>query len=754
MKNHCKRGLCLLLTLALCAGMLAMLGGTASAATLEERQQGVVAVAWAYYDKGHSVQYDGSTLVDTINRTDGGKTRSTNQVSPEYATPQETMYTVCSDFAHQVYYEAYRYQLTGSAGRCWTGTIVKTPKDDPISVWYYDADEGKDKAEELKKMYALAQPGDIFTVYTSSDAGHTMIYVGDVLGDGTAYIIHSGGTAYVPKEMKETREYNEANADLVDERYGKSVLKDGGGGSIRLSPAVEYIDSHYMKKSFVKMNLLRPLLAMSETEYPTRPATAYRVSHPRLAIDRFLNKTRFNSAFTGETVTMTLTLKNGSKQAYTVPVTEKIPAGVTVKKAFEGSTTSGDTMKWDVALNAGETKTFTCEYEVTAALGEQILFDGSSVGDIPSNGIPIQVGGKKLTAEDEAKLTDLAAGKYDQVLKDAGAKNTTLGDAVYQKILGLNVALPEYKVVTKKLIKATKSVPGDKVTNVFLKQDQIAAEDLTAFRTLVPGCHGGSVIWEPWGIDRCADPRDKHLEPGDVLVRSTNLPSSTVSEQFVYLGNGKYLSYDIAKKSYPIVEEPEFVKCLSYKVFYVMRPTLAYDDVHTLPALPASGEPAQTVKLKFTDVKETDWFYDYVRDLVEDGTVNGMTETTFAPKGTLTYGQALKLIALAVGETEQAPTDKHWASGYYALAREKGWLLDNVDLNAQITRIALCKIAAKAKKLTVQPEKNPFTDTTNEDVLALYKAGVINGMTDTEFQPKGLLTRAQITKIIWFLRRV
>ena len=39
-------------------------------------------MALAYYDKGRSVQYDGTTIVDKIGRAVGGKTRSTNQEPP------------------------------------------------------------------------------------------------------------------------------------------------------------------------------------------------------------------------------------------------------------------------------------------------------------------------------------------------------------------------------------------------------------------------------------------------------------------------------------------------------------------------------------------------------------------------------------------------------------------------------------------------------------------------------------------------
>ena len=209
------------------------------------------------------------------------------------------------------------------------------------------------------------------------------------------------------------------------------------------------------------------------------------------------------------------------------------------------------------------------------------------------------------------------------------------------------------------------------------------------------------------------------------------------------------MGYNAEKNTFPIYGEPEFYRCLYAKIFYVLRPTLAYEDVHKLPAL-----AADTNGLKFTDVKANDWFYPYVKDLVEDKTVSGMTETTFAPNGTLTYGQALKLIALALGEKEPAKSGAHWASGYLTLAKSKGWLAADVDLDAAVTRLELCKIAAKAKGLTEQPKKNPFKDTDDKDVLALNNAGVINGMTATEFKPNEKLTRAQISKIICALRAV
>ena len=759
MKHCLKKTTCLFLALILTAGLLSGLSIGASAASITERQKAIVDVAWAYYDKGHSIQYDGTALVTAIDRSNLGKSRSTNQVAPEYATPNETMYTVCSDFAHQVYWEAYRYQLIpgGTAGSCWTGSLMNigsekdTIKNNPICLYRWDEKVNTDVpvSQALTELLALCQPGDLITVVRRNGSGHTMVYVGDVLGDGKAYLLHSTGSHLSTSNQHDVIEYKKGDDSIpIDTRIGKSVMADSGGGSINLSDAEAMLRKRYERTTDAagaRMNLLRPLVSMSESEYPITAATKYRMSHPRLAINRTLNKTRFNSAYTGETVTMTLELKNNSKQDYTVPVTEKAPAGAKIKTPFAGANLAGDTMTLDVALKAGETKTLTAEYEITAKLGEQVVFDGGSVGDIPSNTIPVTVGGAKLTADDQAKLSKLAAGEYNAALKEAKATSRTLGDFVYRNVLGIGVQIPEYKTVASKYIKAVKT-QTDKPTHTFLKKDEVKAEDLETYRMLVPACQYGRDIWLQTGLDRCSDPRDKHLEPGDIVVRADDLdaPDKAKVEQLVYLGNGKYLS--CANGHYSAVEEPEFFKSILWKVFYVLRPTLAYDDVHTMQAAQDESD------MKFTDVNPNDWYYAYVADLYNDSVISGMTATTFAPNGTLTYGQALKLITLIAGEADPVKTGSHWASGYLTLAKSKGWLTEDVNLDGTITRLALCKIAAKAKKLTAQPETNPFKDTDDKDVLALVKAGVINGMTDTTFQPNGLLTRAQISKIIGLLR--
>ena len=51
----------------------------------------------------------------------------------------------------------------------------------------------------------------------------------------------------------------------------------------------------------------------------------------------------------------------------------------------------------------------------------------------------------------------------------------------------------------------------------------------------------------------------------------------------------------------------------------------------------------ETSKLPFTDVKETDWFYEDIAYFYNKGLVNGTSETKFSPNKSLTRAEALAL---------------------------------------------------------------------------------------------------------------
>ena len=168
--------------------------------------------------------------------------------------------------------------------------------------------------------------------------------------------------------------------------------------------------------------------------------------------------------------------------------------------------------------------------------------------------------------------------------------------------------------------------------------------------------------------------------------------------------------------------------------------------------------PAAAAKtMNFSDVKSNHWFYPNVKDLYSWGVINGMTSTTFEPQGTVTFGQALKMILLAAGYSEQKPTDSHWASGYYQLAAQKGFLPKkmNLGLDDPINRKQIAQIIVKTLDVSRTGAELPFADTGSKDALILYDYGIFTGEYDANgnllFKPDSNITRAEISAVIWRL---
>jgi len=161
---------------------------------------------------------------------------------------------------------------------------------------------------------------------------------------------------------------------------------------------------------------------------------------------------------------------------------------------------------------------------------------------------------------------------------------------------------------------------------------------------------------------------------------------------------------------------------------------------------------------KFTDISTSTWCYKYVTELASANVISGYSNGTFQEKNTITYGAALKLIMLAAGYGEQAPTVKGSPfSGYLAKAKAAGLVSGNPKLNGPITRLQIAQIAAKALKLSTTglPSKKPFTDTNDVYVQALNAAGIIEGYFSngtSTYKPNNTLTRSQVSAIVWRMK--
>ena len=157
----------------------------------------------------------------------------------------------------------------------------------------------------------------------------------------------------------------------------------------------------------------------------------------------------------------------------------------------------------------------------------------------------------------------------------------------------------------------------------------------------------------------------------------------------------------------------------------------------------------------FKDVKTSAWYGSYVIDLYNDGIINGTSATTYAPNDTLTWAAALKLLLVSHGDLKAADaTGADWSKNTIAKAAELGLVAADLDGAKAISRLEFCQVAAKLNKLAESKTESKFTDCADGYVMALVDAKVIDGMTDTTFEPDASLTRAQIAKIIYQLNLI
>ncbi len=113
-------------------------------------------------------------------------------------------------------------------------------------------------------------------------------------------------------------------------------------------------------------------------------------------------------------------------------------------------------------------------------------------------------------------------------------------------------------------------------------------------------------------------------------------------------------------------------------------------------------------------------------------------------------------LVMSVPITLSGATASEWAVAELAKADELGLIpeiLDGADLTADITRAEFAAVAVKAYEALANGEaipavNNPFTDTSDVEVLKAYNIGAVNGTSATTFDPNALLNREQAAAML------
>nr|WP_280922145.1 S-layer homology domain-containing protein [Ammoniphilus resinae] len=156
-----------------------------------------------------------------------------------------------------------------------------------------------------------------------------------------------------------------------------------------------------------------------------------------------------------------------------------------------------------------------------------------------------------------------------------------------------------------------------------------------------------------------------------------------------------------------------------------------------------------------------------IQKLYEAGIISGFPDDRFRPNDRVTRAEFLKLLLTTVqteslieGPIPFQQLEKHWAYPILVQSYQSGILLDTdwslLDLGVDqvLTRGDASLLLANALQISGEDVEEPFKDLSSlpdkmrESILGLHEAGLIRGISETEFAPHLPLTRGQASILI------
>ena len=180
-------------------------------------------------------------------------------------------------------------------------------------------------------------------------------------------------------------------------------------------------------------------------------------------------------------------------------------------------------------------------------------------------------------------------------------------------------------------------------------------------------------------------------------------------------------------------------------------------------------EPEQSGAL--SDLGDAEWSREAVEVLVEKGILAGKGDGKFYPNDTVTREEFIKIIAEAFDITDKTAkadfsdvSQNRWSYKYiasgYAAGIINGTTETEFDPQGKMTRENMAVIIYRVAQYVgfdLSGDTESFKDDSDaadyakDAISILAGAGVINGTGDSNFTPKGIVTRAQAAKIVYEL---
>ncbi len=165
---------------------------------------------------------------------------------------------------------------------------------------------------------------------------------------------------------------------------------------------------------------------------------------------------------------------------------------------------------------------------------------------------------------------------------------------------------------------------------------------------------------------------------------------------------------------------------------------------------------------RFTDIKSTNWYYEYVKKSYEYELVNGMSDTSFSPDTYFTVAQALTVAAnihsaFFGDKVEQKKAQEKWYDPYVNYCVNNKIITKNQfsDYNRNITRGEMAVVFANilpdeeySLVRTGNPKDMTSANNSFEAVKKLYRAGIVSGDKETSnYRPDDMLKRSEASAI-------
>ena len=515
--------------------------------TLEARQTAVVELAKAFWRKNPYMQYDNKAMND-LGANQGWRPMTDWESTPEHASWDMPVYTVCSAFAYDAVFQSFEYSLLKRRPSCLTKdlSVVKNVPEEIVVFQYTnnpnDAEANRKKMEEAR---SLLQPGDVVTYYRYNDSGHTVIFCGDLDGDGKGDILHSDGKRYDFK----------TGIDQVEES-GTIMLNHKRAPSAEdflFNPSF----SEYLPKCD-RYSIIRPA-NLSVTDYPLTEQVKTRLLYPDMAIYFTAECGNFGAVNVDGELTYTLRVENHGTTDYT-DLLLQIPAPTNAKIVkVNGEATKKQLLRYKATIPAGGVAELAMTVVPTGAVGNRIVAEGGYVHTLPLPPITTAV---EKTSFDAAAVS--AAIKANE-----GKNGTDFVNGVWQT-LSADAPTISAPLEVRDAIFKRQNIGEHRMYQLKTAED-LAPEEQTFANMLVPEYFGGYTVTNPvTGNHRVRTTRYRDLKPGDVLLWQAEITSEGSCAVF----NGTNMITAMDGKNITM-DEIQFEKLLSYNFFLVLRPTQA-----------------------------------------------------------------------------------------------------------------------------------------------------------------------------------